>query len=40
MGMKTWKCPKCGYTIRAMGSEAIHRCPKTKKNERLKEEDE
>lgn len=35
MALKTWRCPKCGYEIKAMGSEASHNCPKTKKNERL-----
>jgi tRNA(Ile2) C34 agmatinyltransferase TiaS len=38
MALKNWICPKCGFKLRAMGSAAMHRCPKTRKDEQLKEE--
>lgn len=40
MALKLWRCPKCGYEIRAMGTEVVHNCPVNKKNVRLDEIDD
>jgi predicted Zn-ribbon and HTH transcriptional regulator len=37
MALKKWRCPKCGYEIKAMGVEVVHNCPKSKNNVRLEE---
>lgn len=37
MAMKHWECPKCEYKLKALGKDVYHRCPKTRKNEWLKE---
>ena len=28
--LTTWRCPKCGTTIKAVATQVTHRCPSNK----------